>query len=198
VYAFSWLQPEVLEKKGVSGALYYQLLNYQTARPIDTDDWLNMRNMLLIMDEAQAAYEYGNLWTEFIKPISSDGNQGRRVVLFSSYGSPAEVPLIHGPLGSPPIQLSANQRVSIRPLSDNNQKVSLYFTRPEFDDVVDRVCKHSSENGQSFYPSPELRDYVWEFSNGHPAGTRVILDALINSKVSVCSFLSLLLTNLIL
>jgi hypothetical protein len=188
VYAFSWLQPEVLEKKGISSSLYYQLLNFQTGRPIDTDDWLNMRNMLLIMDEAQTAYEYGNLWTQFIKRVSSDGDETRRVVLFSSYGSPAEVPLIHSSRGSPPIQLSTDQRVSIRPLSDNNKKVSLYFTRPEFDDVVTRVCKGSSKDGQPFHPSQELLDYIWEFSNGHPAGTRVVLDALINSEVSVCSF----------
>jgi hypothetical protein len=86
------------------------------------------------------------------------------------------------------MELTANQRVSIRPLSNNNQKVSLYFTRPEFDDVVTRVCKQSGESGQSFRPSPELLDYIWEFSNGHPAGTRVVLDALMNSEVGICSF----------
>jgi hypothetical protein len=145
-----------------------------------------MRNMLLIIDEAQVSYQYGNLWTDFIKPISSDGNEGRRVILFSSYGSPAEIPLMHGPIGSPPLHLSANQRVSLRPLSDNNKEVSLYFTRLEFDDVVTRVCKHSGE-GQPFRPPPELLDYIWEFCNGHPAGTRVILDALIHTEVGVCS-----------
>ena len=45
-----------------------------------------MRNTLLIIDEAQASYQYGNLWTQFIKRISSDGDNGRRVILFSSYG----------------------------------------------------------------------------------------------------------------
>jgi hypothetical protein len=188
VYAFSWQRPEVLEKKGVSWSCYYQLLNSQTGRPIDTDDWLRMRNMLLIMDAAQTSYQYADLWTQFIKRVSSDGDETRRVVLFSSYGSPAETPLIHGPPGSSPIQLTADQRASIRPLSNNNQKFSLYFTRPEFDDVVARVCRDSGKNGQPFCPSSELLDHVWDFSNGHPAGTRVVLDALINSEVSVCSF----------
>jgi hypothetical protein len=188
VYAFSFQHPEVIEKKGISGSLYYRLLNFHTDRPIDADDWLHMRNMLLIIDEAQMSYQYNNLWTDFIKPISSDGDEGRRVILFSSYGSPAETPVMHGGLGSPPLRLSANQRVSIRPLSDNNREVSLYFTRLEFDDVVARVCKYSDKDGQPFCPSPELLDYVWEFSNGHPAGTRVVLDALINSKVSIYSF----------
>jgi hypothetical protein len=156
VYAFGCQPPEVLEKKGVNGFLYYQILNIHTGRRRDADDWLYMKNMLLIIDEAQASYQYGSLWTDFIKRISYDGDEGRRVILFSSYGSPAEVPLVHGPIGSPLIQLSADQRVSIRPLSDNNQKVSLYFTRPEFNDVVDRVCRYSGENGQPFYSSPEL------------------------------------------
>jgi len=187
VYAFSWLQPEVLEKKGISSSLYYQLLNFQTGRPIDTDDWLNMRNMLLIIDEAQVSYQYDNLWTDFIKRIASDGDEGRRVILFSSYGSPAQIPLVHGPVESPSMELSANQRVSIRSLSDNNQKISLYFTRLEFDDVVARACKRSGEYVQPFHLSPESLDYIWEFSNGHPAGTRLVLDALINSEVSVYS-----------
>jgi energy-coupling factor transporter ATP-binding protein EcfA2 len=188
VYTFSWQQPEVLRKEGINGSLYYQLLNFHTNRPRDADDWLNMGNMLLIIDEAQASYQYGNLWTQYIKPISSDGDCGRRVVLFSSYGSPAEILLKHGPAGSPPMELTTNQRVSIRPLSNNNQKVSLYFTHPEFDDVVTRVCKHSGDNRQPFRPSPELLDFIWEFSNGHPAGTRVVLDTLINSEVSIYSF----------
>jgi hypothetical protein len=85
------------------------------------------------------------------------------------------------------MELSANQRVSIRSLSDNNQKISLYFTRLEFDDVVARACKRSDEHIQPFHLSPESLDYIWEFSNGHPAGTRLVLDALINSEVSVYS-----------
>src|SRR5947209_9706013 len=35
--------------------------------------------------------------------------------------------------------------------------------------------------GQPFHLSPESLDYIWEFSNGHLAGTRLVLDALINS-----------------
>jgi hypothetical protein len=187
IYAFSWQRPDVLEKKGINGALYYRLLNFYTERPLDTDDWLNMRNMLLIIDEAQVSYQYDNLWTDFIKRIASDGDEGRRVILFSSYGSPAQIPLVHGPVESPSMELSANQRVSIRSLSDNNQKISLYFTRLEFDDVVARACKRSGEYVQPFHLSPESLDYIWEFSNGHPAGTRLVLDALINSEVSVYS-----------
>jgi hypothetical protein len=196
IYSFHWRQPEVLRKRGINGSLYYQLLNFHTDRPIDADDWLNMGNMLLIIDKAEESYQYDNFWTQFIKRISSDEDGGdRRVILFSSYGSQTEIPLI----GSPRIELSADQRVSTRPASGNNQKVSLYFTRPEFDDVVTRACRYSGEFGQPFYPSLELLEYIWEFSNGHPEGTRVVLDALMNSDVSTSLLFllpSLFLTNL--
>ena len=188
VHSISWQHPNVLREEGVSSALYYELLNYHTGRPRDRRDWLRMRNMLLIIDEAQGSYQYDNLWTQFIKRISQDGDQSRWIILFSSYGSPAATPTTRGPVGSPPIQLSADQRVSVRSLSVNNQEVSLYFTCSEFYDVVTRVCKQAGKRGQPFRPSPELLEHIWEFSNGHPGGTRILLDALINSKVSVCSF----------
>src|SRR5436190_19635347 len=132
VYSISWQHPDVLREEGVSGALYYELLNYHKGRPRDRRDWLRMRNMLRIIDEAQGSYQYDNLWTQFIKRISQDGDQSRWIILFSSYGSPAATPITRGPVGSPPIRLSADQRVSVRSLSANNQEVSLYFTRPEF------------------------------------------------------------------
>jgi hypothetical protein len=198
VYAFSWLSREFLEEHGVNGFRYHQLLNIHLQRPIDTDDWLRMRNMLLIIDRAQMSYRYNSFWTDFIKTVAISGDESRRVILFSSYGSPTENPVMHGGPGSPPMVLSANQRVSIRSLSDNNREVALYFTRLEFDDVVTRVCKGASKDGQPFCPSPELLDYVWEFSNGHPGATRAVLDALINSKVSVHSFYYRLHFNLVL
>jgi hypothetical protein len=184
VYAFTFLESEVLDKHGIHGGVFSRLLNFHTDRPMDTDE---MENMLMIIDKGQASYQYGNLWVDYIKRISSDQYRGRRVVLFSSYGSPTEIPRRHSLVGSPQSLLTPNQRVSIRPLSDNNQKVSLYFTRPEFDDVVARVRKLSGKTGQPFNPSPELLDHVWEFSNGHPAGVRVVLDGLINSEVSAYS-----------
>jgi hypothetical protein len=146
-----------------------------------------MENTLLIIDEAQLSYEYLNLWNDFLKPLASDAKGGPFVILFSSYGSPSEIPVRVVP-GSAPIHLTAQQRVSIRPLSKNNTNVSLYFTRSEFDDVVARVCKYNDKDGQPFLPSSELVDYVWEFTNGHPGGTRAVLDALIHSEVSFLIF----------
>ena len=105
------------------------------------------------------------------------------VILFSSYGSPSEVP-VRVPLGTAPLHFTAQQRVSVRPLSDNNPIVSLYFTRSEFDDVVAGVCAYHSAYGQPFLSSPELLEYIWQFSNRHLGRVRAVLDALIHSKVS--------------
>ena len=191
VYSFTWQQPHILEEKGVNDTWHYHLLNAHTRRPIDTDDWLDMTNMLLIIDEAQGSYQYDNFWIDFIKRISQEGDEGRRVILFSSYGSPAAMPIACGPVGPPPIELSTDQRASIRSLSHNNKNFSLYFTHPEFDDVAARVCKASNEHEQPFRPSPELLEYVWEFFNGHPGGTRAVLDIMINSEVGVYSFITI-------
>jgi hypothetical protein len=48
---------------------------------------------------------------------------------------------------------------------------------------VERFCKHYSKHGQDFLLSSELVDYVWELTNGHPAGVRTLLEGLICSEV---------------
>jgi len=80
------------------------------------------------------------------KPLASgDLSSGPFVILFSSYGSPSESP-VPSAGGSTPVELTAAQRVSIRPLPYNNSKVSLYFTRDEFNEVVAGFCEYNTEN----------------------------------------------------
>lgn len=90
------------------------------------------------------------------KPLASgDLSSGPFVILFSSYGSPSESP-VPSAGGSTPVELTAAQRVSIRPLPYNNSKVSLYFTRDEFNEVVAGFCEYNTENdGNPFLLSPE-------------------------------------------
>ena len=100
-------------------------------------------NVSLIIDEAQMSYNYTTFWNDFIKPLASAGSSSVPIViLFSSYpvdGSASQTP-VPGPYkGSAPVELTTQQRLSIRPLFDNNPDVSLYFSRQEFDDVVRRV-----------------------------------------------------------
>src|SRR5204863_1753187 len=118
------------------GTPYHRLLNRILGRPVDIpDDWCKMR-VLLIIDEAQGSYEYVSLWNDLIKGISTDS--GPLVALFSSYGSPSRKPL-ETPTPTP-IFFNHAQRVSIRH-SSQSPDLALFFTRAEFDDVVERVCK---------------------------------------------------------
>jgi hypothetical protein len=50
--------------------IFHHLLNDITRKPVTIeDDWLGKQNTVLIVDDA---YEYLNLWDEFIKPLASN------------------------------------------------------------------------------------------------------------------------------
>ena len=102
------------------------------------------------------------------------------VILFSSYGSPTETPA-WGPPGSAPIMFTTQQRISIRPLLENNSQISIYFTRSEFDDVVSGVCTYYNKDSQPFLPTTELQEYIWRYTSGHPGAVRAVLEALIHA-----------------
>ena len=82
------------------------------------------------------------------------------------------------------VYFQSAQRISIR-RSSQNPDLALLFSRTELDDVVERVCKHHSQYGQAFHLSLELVDYLWEITNGHPAGVRAVLDELASSEVCI-------------
>ena len=86
--------------------------------------------------------------------------------------------------GVAPLHFTAQQRVSVRPLPGSNPIMSLYCARSEFDDIVAQVCRNHNADGQPFFPSPELQEYISQLSNGHARGVRAVLDALVHSEVS--------------
>jgi hypothetical protein len=159
---------------------HYDILNCVFKRPAHTV-WEKIQ-ALIIIDEAQASYAFVNVWNAFIKTITP--SSGPKVVLFSSYGSPSEQPLGSDIPTPTPIYFRSDQRISIR-RSSQNPDLALLFSRTEFDDVVERVCKHYSQYGQAFHLSLELVDYLWEITNGHPAGVRAVLDELASSEVCI-------------
>jgi hypothetical protein len=169
VIYFTWQPRQALEgdHKLGTGSRYTELLNAHVNPDKQVDEWLGRVNTLIIIDEAQLSYPYISLWTDFIKPQNYE-LWGPIVILFSSYGSPAETPFPRIE-GSAPIEFDLNQRISIRPLVANNQLISLYFSRDEYDDVVARFSSVKDIYDQPFMPSSELLDYIWEFSSGHPA-----------------------------
>ena len=141
------------------------------------------QNTLIIVDEAQRSYKSFNFWDQFIKPLASNSERGPFVILFSSFGSPAGTP-IEVPIdsGSAPVRLRYDQRVSIQALPYTNPQVSLYFNRDEFEDAVARLLSDSDRN--RFVPSEELKQYIWELTNGHPGAVRAVFEILMNPKVS--------------
>jgi len=162
---------------------YYHLLNRLTKQPdTQSDTWLRRQNTLIIIDEAQRSYKFYSFWDRFIKSLASHGG-GPLVILFSSFGSAAgrsiEIPV---EMGSAPVQFRPDQRISIRSLSYTDRKVSLYFNYEEFNDTVARLCK-GNRNG--FIPSKELKQHIWELTNGHPGAVRAVMEMLIHSDVSI-------------
>lgn len=142
-------------------------------------DWLNWP-ALFIIDEAQASYSCITFWNDFIKAISKQ--HAPMVILFSSWGSAAGRSEAKTPT---PIYFDPNQRISIRPPQDSESRVSVFFTRAEFDDVVHRVMVYESQHGQAFSPNGDVVDYIWNLTNGHPHATRMISRMLATSDVSI-------------
>ena len=188
VYRFSWpvLRENDKDNEKLRSFQYRSFehsLNFLTGLSQSQIRWQTSR-FLLIIDEAQGSYRYMSLWNDLIKGLSP--TSGPLIVLFSSYGSASDTPL--GEIRTPtPIFFSSNQRVSIR-RSTQHPDLALLFSLTEFSDVVARVCRSYSQDGQAFRLSSELIDYIWELTNGHPAGVRAVLDELANSEVSIgCS-----------
>jgi hypothetical protein len=96
-----------------------------------------------------------------------------------SYGSPATGPTQY-PLGSTPIQFGPSQRISITASRfAENGRVCLFYSREEFEDVVNRRC---SDPTNKFELDSAARKYLYSITNGHPGAT----DALLTFIFMVC------------
>ncbi|KAA8895773.1 hypothetical protein FN846DRAFT_817875 [Sphaerosporella brunnea] len=137
-------------------------------------------NVLLIVDEAQNSYRFASFWNELIKYQAQGVKEGPYIALFSSFGSPsAGTSQTEDDYTTPP-HLKAEQRVSMRPLPDNNPAVSLYLTRSEFSEVVLRA--KTNAEGLHFSVSKKVEDFLFDVSAGHPGCTSALLEVLQHSK----------------
>ena len=93
------------------------------------------------------------------------------IALFGSYGPPTQGP------GLPA------QRMSIRPIQNNNMQLSIFFTQEEFVDLIALTTKRCGSCGQPFQLSPDCVDHLWLYSNGHPGGIVALLEVLKNNLV---------------
>lgn len=177
VISLSW--PMDFPQNLPTNAMYYKLLNAITVRPLDLDDWLEKR-VLLIIDEAQGSYPYTSFWNDFIKFISP--GLGPCVAMFSSYGSPSGRPLDEQT--PTPILLLPSQRISLL-RTPINPDVGLYFSLEEYHNVVRAVCKYYGQDGQQFLLCENLKIFIWEITCGHPSAVRSLLDGLACADVCI-------------
>jgi hypothetical protein len=153
----------------------------------DSDSWQVLSNTVFIFDEAQLSYVDNEFWVDYLKPIATSPHKfSPLVILFSSYGSPGT--FAHEVSGSSPVPLSRKQHVSVRPLASNNGCASLYFTLVEFEDAVERFSRLKSNEYERYRLDPALSRYLFEFTSGHPAAVRMVLELLGDSKVSRYTF----------
>lgn len=173
VYHLCW--PESFDRLSKS-ASYNHLLNDLANRPTGCCDWLDI-NGLVIIDEAQASYQYSSLWNDLIKFLE-DGFS-LRVALFSSYGSASA--LVQEAATSTPLKLNPNQRVSLK-RSAEHPDLCLLLSHDEFHDLVYRRCQ-SYGDFQPFRPSAELIEYLFGMTQGHAAASACVLEILSESSV---------------
>jgi len=163
-----WIQgwPFKSDRLGVAGWEDY----FETVK-----GWDKAQETVFIFDEAQLTYNDGGFWHNFIKPI--DTHDRRRAIVFASYGSPTSHVIITGT----PIFIEEAQRVTLRPIQHggNSTPVGLFFTRPEFDDLV-----------TTLYPSPQHRldssflNAVFELTQGHVGAFFDFIKIIVNHEVS--------------
>lgn len=137
-------------------------------------------SLLLIIDEAHLSFPFTPLWNDLIK--ATVPGRGPLIALFSAYGSPSD--WLWETRTPTPITLSPYQKVSLRP-SAENPNLCLFFSRPEFDDTIHRLCVYYSRGGLKFELQCDVQDYIWKLTCGQPAAVRSIVDGLSSSEVSI-------------
>ncbi len=149
----------------------------------DSGKWQILPNTVFVFDEAQLSYHDHEFWVDYLKPVATSPHKySPHVIMFSSYGSPGT--FAHELLGSAPVPLRPEQRVSVRPLKSNNGRASLYFNQAEFEDAVERFSNLRTNDYEQYCLDPALRQYLFDFTSGHPAAVRMVLELLGDSKVS--------------
>ncbi|PYH84181.1 hypothetical protein BO82DRAFT_304933 [Aspergillus uvarum CBS 121591] len=121
---------------------------------------------LLIVDEAQASYKDDLFWGVIIKEQLEGAKQtDMRICLVCAYGSPTTGV---EPGTFTPATLNTTQRISLTAdQAPYSPPIGIFFDRPEFDDAISRKIKYLYFD--SFALDEEARDYIFSFTNGHPA-----------------------------
>ncbi|KAA8906703.1 hypothetical protein FN846DRAFT_918979 [Sphaerosporella brunnea] len=131
---------------------------------------------LLLIDVAQnlCRPEFSSFWNDFINAhAASSVLPGLLLAVFSSHGY-AQGGHANGHAPTAP---TPRQRVSIKnALPSNNANVSLYLTRKEFEEVIDRWAEARKPKHVKILGGGA--SFLWNFTGGHPGCLRAILDCL--------------------
>ena len=123
----------------------------------------------ILFDNGQDTYWDAQLWEHFFKDHQQRQN-GYRIILFSTYGSPTKRPVKYAH-GTPPL-VPPRVRISLQRQNHFSigEPVGLLLTREEFGEVV--------EHADKVILDPHLHDFIFESTNGHVGAVICILEVL--------------------
>ncbi|KAL4883866.1 hypothetical protein BJY04DRAFT_183395 [Aspergillus karnatakaensis] len=125
---------------------------------------------VIIIDEAQRSYDDIDFWNIVIrKRLASEGHD-IKICLFSRYGSP-----FTGveELFNNPAKFGAYSHVGLTALpTEYSIGIGLFYTTDEFEEVVSLL---SSRHAEKFRLDSEARKYLYELTDGHPAGVAALV-----------------------
>lgn len=170
-------------------------LSYLASFTEEPSKWLLQQdNLVYIIDEAEQSFKDKAFWNSCLRTASRH-DHGPYFVLLSSYGSASDA--IIDPLSAPPkIGLQWDQRITFSRVQLGSAVASLCFDEEEFEFLCRRLCEHL---GQGIIMSSDLKDYIFELTDGHPGLTDTLVRALLQSRVChygcICIFNSAFLAN---
>lgn len=153
---------------GVTDGTDHFVQRCRQERYIVDRDSLASSDVVILFDEAQHSYADLDLWAGLIK-TQSGANQGLRMCLFTSYGSPTAGRVDH-PRGTTPVHFGREQRVSLTSLDPEHPH--LFYTVEEFRDAVERLCRDPT---CPMTLDDAAMDYLSKVSNRHPAAVQALI-----------------------
>ncbi|EED14119.1 aldo-keto reductase, putative [Talaromyces stipitatus ATCC 10500] len=125
---------------------------------------------VIILDEAQGSYEDDELWNQIIKDIRGKIRHEIKLCLFASYGSPSTGLPYNMRNYIRPVDFAPEQCISLTPSVEQG---SPPIVRDEFEIVVTKLCSYDSV--EKYTIDGDARDYIYNFTNGHPGAVGSIV-----------------------
>ncbi|EYE91450.1 crinkler effector domain-containing protein [Aspergillus ruber CBS 135680] len=144
-------------------------------QPEQDFSWVLTSNTVVLVDEAQVAYNDTALWNTITKEKRSlTCLYNFRLCLFCSYGSPRTGP---DQTFFTPVTLFDGQRISLTPQNQSRSpNIGLFYDKEEFKDVDSRLLTYKYSERFTF--DEDAQDYIFALTNGHPGVVESIVNVL--------------------